>query len=143
MAEYIERESVRSKAVYMHGFGKNKYVPLRAIEEAPAADVVPRELLTASEVARADLGQRLAAEMQKCAQINEGAVILTKKLNDTLEELARYKDVAPVVRCRWCKSHHWEQEPCHGKTVHFCEKLNAEVTADFFCAAGKRKDGEG
>jgi len=52
-------------------------------------------------------------------------------------------DAVPVVRCRWCKSHHWEQEPCHGKTVHFCEKLNAEVTADFFCAAGKRKDGEG
>ena len=41
MAEYIEREAVRSKAVYMHGFGKNKYVPLRAIEEALAADVRP------------------------------------------------------------------------------------------------------
>lgn len=52
-------------------------------------------------------------------------------------------DVAPVVRCRHCQSHHWEQEPCHGKTVHYCKKLNAEVTADFFCAAGKRKDGEG
>lgn len=41
MAEYIEREAVRSKAVYMHCFGKNKYVPLRAIENAPAADVAP------------------------------------------------------------------------------------------------------
>lgn len=41
MAEYIEREAVRGKAVYMHGFGKNKYVPLRAIEEAPAAAVAP------------------------------------------------------------------------------------------------------
>lgn len=41
MDEYIEREAVRSKAVYMHGFGQNKYVPLRAIEEAPAADVAP------------------------------------------------------------------------------------------------------
>lgn len=51
-------------------------------------------------------------------------------------------DVAPVVRCRYCKHHHWEQEPCHGRTEHFCEKLGAQVTADFFCAAGKRKDGE-
>ena len=43
MAEYIKREAIASKAVYMHGFGKNKYVPLRAIEEAPAADVAPVE----------------------------------------------------------------------------------------------------
>ena len=41
MAEYIEREALRAKAVYMHGFGENKYVPLKAIENAPAADVVP------------------------------------------------------------------------------------------------------
>ena len=40
MAEYIEREALAAKAVYMHGFGKNKYVPLRVIESAPAADVV-------------------------------------------------------------------------------------------------------
>lgn len=52
-------------------------------------------------------------------------------------------DAVPVVRCRHCRSHHWEQEPCHGKTVHYCKKLGAEVTADFFCAAGKRKDGDG
>ena len=41
MAEYIEREALRSKAVYMHGFGNNKYVPLRAIEDAPTVDVAP------------------------------------------------------------------------------------------------------
>lgn len=41
MAEYIEREALRSKAVYMHGFGNNKYVPLSAIENAFAADVAP------------------------------------------------------------------------------------------------------
>ena len=40
MAEYIEREALLAKAVYMHGFGKNKYVPLRAIESAHTADVV-------------------------------------------------------------------------------------------------------
>ena len=42
MAEYIEREALRAKAVYMHGFGENKYVPLKAIENAPAADVEKR-----------------------------------------------------------------------------------------------------
>ena len=41
MAEYIEREAVRAKAVYMYGFGANKYVPLKAVENIPTADVAP------------------------------------------------------------------------------------------------------
>ena len=41
MVEYIGREALRSKAVYMHGFGNNKHVPLRASEDAPAVDVAP------------------------------------------------------------------------------------------------------
>jgi hypothetical protein len=40
--DYIERGSLEAKAVYMHGFGKNKYVPLKAIQQATAADVVAR-----------------------------------------------------------------------------------------------------
>ena len=47
-------------------------------------------------------------------------------------------DVVPVVRCRYCKYHHWEQEPCHGNTVHICDLIRAEVDKDFFCAAGER-----
>ena len=42
MSEYIERGALEAKAVYMHGFGKNKYVPLKAIQQATAADVVAR-----------------------------------------------------------------------------------------------------
>lgn len=85
MAEYIELEALRSKAVYMHGFGKNKYVPLRAIEEAPVADVVPRELLTASEAARADLGRRLAEEMQ------ENQLLPPCKIGDEVWGIRNYK----------------------------------------------------
>ena len=51
-------------------------------------------------------------------------------------------DVAPVVRCRECRNHHWHQEPCHGKTVHTCDVLDAEVPRDFFCGYGKRKAGD-
>lgn len=50
-------------------------------------------------------------------------------------------DVASVVRCGECRSHHWHQEPCHGKTVHTCDVLDAEVTRDFFCGYGERKVG--
>ena len=51
-------------------------------------------------------------------------------------------DAVEVVYCKDCKSHHWEQEPFHGKTVHICSKLNAEITRDFYCGAGERKDNE-
>ena len=40
MSEYIERGALEAKAVYMHGFGENKYVSLKAIQQATAADVV-------------------------------------------------------------------------------------------------------
>lgn len=38
--EYIEREAVAKKAICMHGFGNVKYVPLSAIMNQAAADVV-------------------------------------------------------------------------------------------------------
>ena len=49
------------------------------------------------------------------------------------------KDTVEVVRCKDCEYHHWEQEPCHGKTVHKCSVLNAEVFKDFYCYYGKPK----
>ena len=55
-------------------------------------------------------------------------------------------DAAPVVQCKDCKYHYWEQEPCHGKTVHYCElphMRGVEVFKEFFCYYGKRKDGYG
>lgn len=38
--EYIEREAVAKKAICMYGFGNAKYVPLSAIMNQTAADVV-------------------------------------------------------------------------------------------------------
>ena len=55
-------------------------------------------------------------------------------------------DAAEVVRCKDCKYHHWEQEPCHGKIEHYCElphMRGVEVFKEFFCYYGKRKDGDG
>ena len=51
-------------------------------------------------------------------------------------------DVVEVIRCKDCEYHHWEQEPCHGKTIHKCSILNAEVFKDFYCYHGKMKGGE-
>ena len=53
-------------------------------------------------------------------------------------------DAVPVVRCKDCKYHHWEQEPCHGKIEHYCQlphMRGGEVCKEFFCYNGKRKDG--
>ena len=52
-------------------------------------------------------------------------------------------DAVEVVRCRECKHHYWEQEPCHGKTVHYCKlphMRGVEVFKEFFCYYGERKE---
>lgn len=53
-------------------------------------------------------------------------------------------DAVPVVRCRDCKHHYWEQEPCHGKSVHYCNlphMSGIEVFKEFFCYYGELKEG--
>ena len=53
-------------------------------------------------------------------------------------------DAVPVVRCKDCKHHYWEQEPCHGKSVHYCKlphMRGVEVFKEFFCYYGEKKEG--
>lgn len=53
-------------------------------------------------------------------------------------------DAVPVVRCKDCKHHYWEQEPCHGKTVHYCKlphMRGVEASKEFFCYYGELKEG--
>ena len=53
-------------------------------------------------------------------------------------------DVKPVVRCWECKHHYWVQEPCHGKSVHYCKlphMRGIEIFKEFFCYYGERKEG--
>ena len=52
-------------------------------------------------------------------------------------------DAVPVIRCLECKYHYWEQEPCHGKVVHYCKlphMRGVEVFKEFFCYYGERKE---
>ena len=86
------------------------------------------------------------------------AMDVRKKLVEILEEpcgglypaceLAEYlldNGVTVVVRCKDCKHHYWEQEPCHGKSVHYCElphMRGIEVFKEFFCYYGERKNGD-
>ena len=53
-------------------------------------------------------------------------------------------DAVEVVRCLECEHHYWEQEPCHGKTVHYCNlphMSGVQVFKEFFCYYGDRKEG--
>ena len=53
-------------------------------------------------------------------------------------------DAVEVVRCQECKHHYWEQEPCHGKSVHYCNlphMSGVQVFKEFFCYYGERKEG--
>ena len=51
-------------------------------------------------------------------------------------EDAKTIDAVPVVRCKDCVHRHWEQEPEHGRTVHYCDILDAQVDNNFFCGKG-------
>ena len=57
---------------------------------------------------------------------------------------AHTMDAVEVVRCRECEHHYWEQEPCHGKTVHYCNlphMSGVQVFKEFFCYYGEREEG--
>ena len=59
-------------------------------------------------------------------------------------ELILNGNLTEVVRCKECKHHYWEQEPCHGKIVHYCKlphMRGVEVFKEFFCYYGDRKEG--
>ena len=69
-----------------------------------------------------------------------------KFICDLLNSLQQMEvvDSVPVVRCKDCKHHYWVQEPCHGKSVHYCElphMKGIEVFKEFFCYYGERKEG--
>ena len=86
---------------------------------------------------------------------NEKRLIDADALLEKMKRTSRYFDVlfdveemptvdaVEVVRCRECKHHHWEQEPCHGKSVHYCKlphMRGVEVFKEFFCYYGERKE---
>lgn len=87
---------------------------------------------------------------------NEKRLIDADALLEKMKRTSRYFDVlfdveemptvdaVEVVRCRECEHHYWEQEPCHGKSVHYCKlphMRGVEVFKDFFCYYGERKEG--
>ena len=87
---------------------------------------------------------------------NEKRLIDADALLEKMKRTSRYFDVlfdveemptvdaVEVVRCRECKHHYWEQEPCHGKSVHYCNlphMRGVEVFKEFFCYYGERKEG--
>ena len=76
------------------------------------------DLLTESEKARSDLAKKLASAVQQNEQLSQGAAMMTKKLSDTLEELAQVKAerdaLLQVLKeeavCEYCKH---EPTPLH------------------------------
>lgn len=47
----IDADALKEKAIYMYGFGQNKYVPMKAIDNAPAIKAV--EVVRCGECKRA------------------------------------------------------------------------------------------
>lgn len=67
---------------------------------------------------------------------------------DYTEVVADYlldNDVLPVVRCKDCKHKGWIQEPCHGKSVDFCNVFDSTINnpEKCFCYYGERRSDDG
>ena len=97
------------------------------------------------EVEPNDVGQLEAAMLFKAEHIKAKAD--PELFAAVADMLSRLWDSATkrvdVVRCRECKYHYFEQEPCHGKSVHYCKlphMRGVEVFKEFFCYYGERKE---
>ena len=53
-------------------------------------------------------------------------------------------DAVEVVRCKDCKHKGWIQEPCHGKSVDFCNVFDSTINnpEKCFCYYGERRKNE-
>jgi len=51
-------------------------------------------------------------------------------------------DAVPVVRCKGCK--YWDTFPSStlAPDHHECKRIRIHTTAEWFCAAGERKEGD-
>lgn len=75
--------------------------------------------------------------VRKYSPISDGADLL-----ETWLEYAPTVDAVPVVHCRDCK--YWDTFPSStlAPDHHECKRIRIHTTAEWFCAAGERKDGE-
>lgn len=53
-------------------------------------------------------------------------------------------DAVEVVRCKECKHKGWIQEPCHGKSVDFCNVFDSTINnpEKCYCYYGERRKNE-
>ena len=85
-------------------------------------------------------------EYERVTQKQGEPKIVSKRVYYRLRELEDKIEngtLKEVVRCKDCKYHHRKQEPEHGKTIHLCSVLNAEVFKDFYCYYGTQKERDG
>ncbi len=72
----------------------------------------------------------------------EVVIKIANFFNITIDEVVYGKEskATIVVRCKNCTHRHWMQSPEHGKTIHYCSVLNAQVDDGFHCGAGVLKE---
>lgn len=74
----------------------------------------------------------------------EVVIKLAKFFNVTIDEVVYGTEskATIIVRCRECTHRHWLQDPEHGKTIHYCSVLKAQVDDGFHCGCGVKKVGD-
>lgn len=99
------------------------------------------EVVTRKEYIEREEAIAFMNEVEPCiCHDPDGAVFTATKDSNMLEFLRAIPaaDVAPVVRCGECE-HWWD----NGTDLCSCERDALLRRRDFFCADGKRKDGDG
>ena len=77
-------------------------------------------------------------------RIDDGVEFGEDEMQETVPDIGNAPtiDAVPVVRCKNCKYHYWEQEPCHGRTEYYCALQGGLVkaTRESFCGYGVKKE---
>lgn len=72
---------------------------------------------------------------------------ITIKMRDVRRAIisAPTVDAVEVVRCKDCNHKGWIQEPCHGKSVDFCNVFDSTINnpEKCFCYYGERRSDDG
>ena len=76
-------------------------------------------------------------------QIALGRMYATKELVELIKKIEK-GELVEVVRYKDCEHKGWIQEPCHGKSVDFCNVFDSTINnpEKCFCYYGERRKNE-
>ena len=79
------------------------------------------------------------ALIEEIAKIKDLRTLSTKAIGEAIDRIP-VTDVEPVVRCRDCKNSYFADNRVPGEQKLVCWIIDRDITPDFYCAYGLRKE---